>query len=147
MMERPYNFEELLSSHGYIIFTCIGTSMMPLLRPRRDIVEIRPKGNGRCRKYDVVLYKRGDRYIIHRILQVKQYGYNIAGDHNTYVERNVTDKQILGVITRIFRDGKEIDMTGIEYKMYVIFWCRLYLIRMFILRVLNGWSKVRHFLS
>ena len=64
------SFEGLLDEKGSIIYTNIGYSMMPLLRQKKDIIEIRKKNNGRCKKYDVVLYKRGTQYILHRILKV-----------------------------------------------------------------------------
>ena len=70
-------FEEVLEKEGAIIYTNVGASMMPLLRQRKDIIEIRRKEPGRCKKYDVVLYKRGDKYILHRILNVLPDGYNI----------------------------------------------------------------------
>ena len=64
------SFEELLETKGYIVYRTVGYSMLPLLRQKRDIVEIRPKGAERCRKNDVVLYKRNNKYILHRILEV-----------------------------------------------------------------------------
>ncbi len=128
-------FEELLSQDGYLVYTNVGYSMLPLLRQRRDIIEIRKKEPGRCKKYDVALYKRGDKYILHRILKVLPNGYLIAGDHNTFVERDVTDDMILGVMKRVIRDGKEITMDNPWYRLYVHLWCDFYPLRMRILRV------------
>ena len=100
---KEITFEELLEQKGYIVYTNVGRSMMPLLRQRRDIIEIRKKGPERCKKYDVVLYKRDGRYILHRILEVLPDGkYIIAGDNNTFLEKDITDDQILGVMTRVF---------------------------------------------
>ena len=89
MSEKAYTFEELLRTTGYIVYTNVGYSMMPLLRQRKDIIEIRAKGPERCKKYDVVLYKRGNKYILHRILEVLPDGYIIAGDHNTFLETEI----------------------------------------------------------
>ena len=127
-------FEELLDTKGYIVYTNVGYSMMPLLRQRRDVIEIRPKGPGRCKKYDVVLYKRRDRYILHRILKVCPDGYVIAGDHNTVPEYDIKDEHILGVMKRILRNGKEIRMDDKLYMLYVHLWCDLYPVRMAVLR-------------
>ena len=134
-MERTYSFEEMLSERGYIVYTCKGTSMMPLLRQHRDVIEIRPKGEHRCRKYDVVLYKRGENYILHRVLRVLPDGYIIAGDNNTFLEYDIKDSQILGTMVRLVRDGKEIYMTDRKYRLYVHLWCDFYPVRMFLLRV------------
>ena len=130
------SFEELLEKDGYIVYTNVGCSMMPLLRERRDIIEIRKKAPGRCKKYDAVLYKRGDKYILHRILKVLPEGYLIAGDHNAFVERDVTDGMILGVMTRVIRNGKDIYMDNPWYRLYVHLWCDCWPLRMLILRCL-----------
>ena len=134
-MEKTYEFEKMLSEWGYIVYTCNGTSMMPLLRQHRDIIEIRPKGDDRCKKYDVVLYKRGENYILHRILRVLPDGYIIAGDNNTFLEYGIKDEQILGVMVRVIRDGKEIRMTDKKYRLYVHIWCDFYPVRMILLRI------------
>ncbi len=131
---RTYSFEELLDSNGFIVYTNVGISMMPLLRQRKDIIEIRKRGPGRLKKYDVVLYKRGGKYILHRILKVRPDDYVIAGDHNTFLEYGITDADILGVMTRVIRDGREIHMTDPEYLAYVHLWCDFYPVRIFILR-------------
>ena len=60
------SFEEVLLDKGVIIYTNKGYSMLPLLRQKKDLIEIRKKEPGRCKKYDVVLYKRDKKYILHR---------------------------------------------------------------------------------
>lgn len=130
-------FEELLSQDGFLVYTNVGGSMLPLLRQRRDIIEIRKKEPGRCQRYDVVLYKRGDKYILHRILKVLPEGYIIAGDNNTFVETDIRDENILGVMVRVIRDGKSITMDNWKYRLYVHLWCDCYPVRMLILRVMR----------
>lgn len=132
-----YSFEDMLNNRGFLVYTNVGFSMLPLLRQRRDIIEIRKKGPERCKKYDVALYKRGDKYILHRVLKVLPDGYLIAGDHNTFVERDVTDKMILGVMTRVIRNGKDIYMDNPWYRLYVHLWCDCWPARMLLLRVIR----------
>ena len=130
-----YTFEDLLNRDGYIVYTNVGYSMMPLLRQKRDVIEIKKKEPERSSKYDVVLYKRGNRYILHRILKVLPDGYIIAGDHNTFLEKDVTDDMILGVMTRVIRNGKSITPDNFWYKAYVHLWCDVYPVRMLILKI------------
>lgn len=130
---RSMSLEELIAVRGYIVYSNVGVSMTPLLRQRRDIIEIRKKEPDRCHKYDVVLYKRGEKYILHRILRVYPDGYLIAGDHNTFVETDVTDDMILGVMTRVIRNGRSITMDNLLYRLYVHLWCDCYPLRMFLL--------------
>ncbi len=132
-----YTFEALLEEKGFLVYTNVGTSMLPLLRQRRDIIEIRKKPAPRCKKYDVVLYKRGDIYILHRVLKVLPHGYLIAGDNNAFVERDVADEMILGVMTRVIRNGKSVYPTAFLYRLYVHLWCDCWPLRMFILRGLR----------
>ena len=134
-LKKQYkSFRDLLNEDGYFVYTNVGTSMLPLLRAGRDIIEIRKLGKGRCRQFDVVVYQRGDMYILHRILRVLPDGYIIAGDHNTFLERDITDAQILGVMTRVIRDGKSVTPDNFWYKCYVYLWCAPYPVRFFILR-------------
>lgn len=128
-----FSFEEILQTQGYLVYTNVGRSMMPLLRERRDIIEIRNL-TGRPKKYDVVLYKRRNRYILHRVLRVLPEGYIIAGDHNTFIEKDVTDDMILGIMTRVIRNGKSVTPDNMWYKIYVHIWCDLYQARMKIIR-------------
>ena len=146
-MAKTYTFEELLSNQGYIVYTNKGSSMKPLLRQHQDVIEIRPKGNHRCKKYDVVLYKRGENYILHRILRVLPDGYIIAGDNNTFLEYGIKDEQILGVMVRVIRDGKEIRMTDKKYRLYVHIWCDFYPVRMFLLRIKRRLWRVGSYLK
>ena len=128
--------EEFLKKNGYLAYTVRGFSMMPLLRQKKDVVMLRSKGEERCRKYDVVLYRSGDghNFILHRVLKVRPDHYIIAGDHNTFLEYGITDDQILGVMTSIRRNGKDITMDNRLYRLYVHLWCDCYPVRMAIIR-------------
>lgn len=128
MAERK-SYEQLLMEYGSFIYPCSGNSMLPLLRPGRDVVEIHQKSEERCRKYDVVLYKKNNQYILHRVLKVQDKDYVIAGDHNYYLEYGITDEEILGVVRAIIRDGKRIDALNVWYILYSHLWCDLYHIR------------------
>ena len=142
---RNTTFELELGNRGFLIYTNVGTSMLPLLRQRRDIIEIRRKDPAsRCKRYDVVLYKRGDKYILHRILKVREKDYVICGDHNIWREYGINDDQILGVMTRVVRDGKSIYTTDWWYKLYVHLWCDFYHVRAIILYAKMLFRAVRH---
>ena len=77
---RRVTFEEELDRHGHLVITGEGGSMLPMLRENRDLLVIvkRPMDeNGapvRLKKYDVAFYKRGGKYITHRILKVLPAG-------------------------------------------------------------------------
>lgn len=134
-------YEQQLEQHGIIIYTNVGCSMMPLLRQNKDVMIIKKRQPGRMKKYDAVLYKRGDKYILHRILKVLPDGYVICGDHNYRREYDIKDSDIIGVLTGVIRDGKERSVTDRRYQVYVHLWCDFFYIRAGIL-----WIK-SHILS
>jgi len=141
-------FEEEIRKNGKLLYTNVGDSMMPLIRQDRDILIInRPQG--RLKKYDVPLYKRDNgQYVLHRILKVRANDYIMCGDNRYRKEYGITDHHIIGVLTAIVRDGREISVTDPRYRFYVHLWCDLFPVRRFILKVLYfpEWLQ-RKFLS
>ena len=134
------SFEEELEQNGTLVFTNKGVSMMPLLRQDRDLLVIEKKGPERCKKYDVVLFKRGEKYVLHRIVKVREQDYYIVGD-NCRRGEYVKDGQILGVLTQVVRDGKTITPEDPAYQRYVHLWCGLLPVRQGLFFVRDG---VRH---
>lgn len=123
-------YEEQLEKHGSLVYTNVGDSMMPLLREHRDLLIIEKREPGRCKKFDVVLYRRpSGKYILHRIIKVRADDYIIAGDNRWEREIGVKDDWIFGVLTGVVRDGKKLDVTSWKYRLYVFLWCDLFWIR------------------
>jgi len=142
-MKKTTTFEEELNEQGWLCWTNVGISMMPLLRQGRDLLLIARKGSERCRKYDTILFLRPNpdgtsSHIVHRILKVNDDGtYWVVGD-NCESGDIVRDEQILGILTAVIRDGKkEISVTDLRYRLYVHLWCDCYPLRFFILHSLN----------
>ncbi len=128
------SFEEQLQKNGKLIYTNVGDSMMPLIRQDRDLLVIRPV-HARLKKYDVPLYRRDSgKYVLHRILKVRDQDYVICGDNRWSREYGITDKHIIGVLTAVIRDGKEIPVTDKKYLCYVHLWCDFFPIRALLLR-------------
>ena len=127
-------FEEEIRRNGKIIYTNVGDSMMPFIRQGRDVLII-SKVNGKLKRYDVPLYKRDSgQYVLHRILKVRKNDYVICGDNRWNKEYSITDKHIIGVLTGIIRDGREILVTDRKYRIYVHLWCDFFPVRAFIIR-------------
>lgn len=135
--------EEALKEQGLFVSTISGNSMYPMLRDRKDIVVICPC-EGRLSKYDVALYRVGDRYILHRIIRALPDSYVICGDNCINREYGITDKQILGVLTGFYRDGKEIKLNSVGYQLYIRVWHVLYPVRAISRRFRKMASKVKH---
>ena len=122
------SFESLLDRDGKLVYKTKGSSMKPMLRQNRDLVVIE-KPAGRLRRHDVALYRRGQSYVLHRVIRVRDRDYAIRGDNTYRMETGITDADILGVLTSFVRDGKEHTVTDFSYRTYVLLWCALYPLR------------------
>lgn len=127
-------FEEEIERTGRLVYTNVGDSMRPLIRQDRDILIIE-KTHGRLKKYDVPLYKReSGQYVLHRILKVRENDYVICGDNRYSKEYGITDRHIIGVLTSVVRDGREMSITDWKYRFYVHLWCDFFPIRAVMIR-------------
>lgn len=139
-------FEDEIEKNGRIIYTNVGDSMLPLLRQRRDLIIIE-KPVGRCKKYDVPLCKLDSgRYVLHRVLKVREDGYIICGDNRWQCEYGITDRHIIGVLTGFVRDGVTYSVNDRRYKLYVHIRCDFFPIRAAVLWVRDFFRRlVRRF--
>ena len=134
-------FEDILEKDGKLVYKNVGKSMLPLIRENRDIIIIEKKTR-KPRKYDVALYKKEDgRYILHRIVKAtSDGGYVIRGDNCYYTERDIKEDDIIGVLSGIVRNGKELSITDFSYRLYSFVWCNIYAFRL-ALKIIIGLIK------
>ena len=112
-------YEEYLEKNGELTYTNVGTSMMPLLKQSRDLFTVKRKGKKRCRAGDVVLYRRPpNKYILHRVIEVRPKDYVILGDNCVRKEYGITDGDILGVMSGYVRKGKSHTVNDRSYRLY-----------------------------
>lgn len=136
--EKFSSFERELDESGKLIFTNVGVSMLPLLREKRDVMVI-TKLSENPKKLQAVLFRRNGvegrgKYVLHRIVKIRKDGkFFIVGDNCT--DGEIVDKNdILGVLSAVIRDGKQIDFKGLKYRLYLYFWCAPYHLRFFLLK-------------
>ena len=124
-----------------MVYSSVGSSMWPFIRQGRDLLVIR-RPEGRLKKYDVPLYRReSGQYVLHRVLQVRERDYVICGDNRWTKETGITDRQILGVLTAVVRDGKQVSVTDWRCRLYAHLWCDLFPLRAFFLKRLSGLKR------
>ena len=100
-------FEDVIAAQGKLVYTNEGDSMFPLIQPR-DLLVIEAVKQP-LRRFDIPLYKReSGQYVLHRIVRIGDSGNVMCGDNRSDLEYGVTDKQIIGVLTAIVRDGKTV---------------------------------------
>ena len=131
---RKTTFEEILTRDGQLIYSNVGDSMWPFIRQGHDLLVIEPP-KSRLKRLDIPLYKRDSgQYVLYRILDVKKDSYVLCGDNRWGREYGITDRHIIGVLTAIVRDGREIPVTDWRCRLYAHLWCDLFPLRALILR-------------
>ena len=140
------SIEKILAEDGFYVSTTVGMSMFPMLCNRRDRVVICPVGNQKLKKYDLPLYRRPDgKYILHRIIGVREGYYIIRGD-NTYRKEKVPDEWVIGYVTEFYRKGKHVSAESKKYRVYARFWNWIYPSRFLFLKSRSFLSKIKHIL-
>ena len=119
-MNKAFSYEEYLEQQGELTYTNVGVSMLPLLRQGKDLFTVRRKDPAeRCRAGDVVLYTRPpDKYILHRVIEVRPEDYVILGDNCIAKEYGIRDEEILGIMTGYVRGGKPHTVEEPGYRCY-----------------------------
>ena len=110
-------FEDVIAEQGRLIYTNVGDSMYPLIKPRdlRVIEAVKQP----LKVGDVPLYKRDSgQYVLHRIIRIKKGEYIICGDNRCGKERGITDDHIIGELTHLIREGKEFSVKSFKYRLY-----------------------------
>lgn len=138
-MDNYKSIKEILDRTGIYTGLTMGSSMWPLIHQQRDNIIV-VKSKGRLKKYDVPVYcTKSGRYIMHRIVAVREDHYVIIGD-NLLKREYVTDDMICGVLAGFYKDGKRyIDCQNSKaYKFYSRLWVALLPVRPLILFVHRG---------
>ena len=89
-----------------------------------------------------MLFRSNGKYILHRILQVREKDYVICGDNCFRKEYGITDRDILGVMTEVIRGGKSVKVTQRGYLCYVHLWCDFFPVRAALLRLRSLLSRI-----
>ena len=113
---------EVLASGGQFRLYPRGTSMLPLLRQGRDSVALRWVDSP-IQKNDILFYQRPDgSFVLHRVRAVTPEGLTLMGDNQTVPERGVSPDWVIGRVTRIFRNDREVICDGFGYRLYLKLW-------------------------
>jgi len=134
---------EILQNDGQVIITVTGVSMFPMLRHHRDKVSLVGSREGYLKKYDIVLFVRpGGKYILHRIVAVKETGYVMIGDNQYVKEYPVLPSQVVGVVKGFWRNKKYISCDNFIYYLYCRFWVQSYPLRLLYSKCRQGYLKL-----
>ena len=109
--------QEQLDGTGWAYVQVIGTGMEPLLRPLRDMVVV--EHSHMIYRGDIVLVDRKDGlYSLRRVIRKGKNSFTVAGDNRRRRVKDLPCDRILGVVSRIQRDGRIISRRSLLLKIY-----------------------------
>ena len=136
--------EELLAMDRQAIFTVKGTSMLPFIGDNRDSVILEKRNFNNLKKGDIILFQYDSgKYILHRIYNISQSGYQTIGDGCISFDDWIRTDQVKGVVTKIIRKGKEIDCNSTKWKIIFSLWMKLLPIRRYLLQTYFILGKIK----
>lgn len=114
------SFESALEGCGEYVTQVHGRSMFPMLRSGKDPVLIHPLSGGAVR-YDVVVYAKPDRYVVHRVLEVRPDCYVIRGD-NCDAKEYIPREAVRGIVVGFWRFGRYVPVSNRWYRAFSRIW-------------------------
>lgn len=132
-----------LENGGRSSLLVTGISMYPILRHRRDTVELVKPAH--LRRGDLVLYQRTNgQYILHRMITNPEDGVFVCCGDNQWVPEQVGTEQVIALVDAYLRDGKRIDAHSLNCRLYVWIWVALFPIRRPLLWLRRRLGRIRH---
>lgn len=107
--------EKLLSKDDFVVCNVKGDSMRPFLKEDDKVVIV--KKNRDIKMYDVVLYKRNNKYMLHRVIGINRDFLIIRGDNNIYKEE-VKNEDILGILAGYYNKNEYIEINDYINRKY-----------------------------
>lgn len=91
-----------------------GQSMLPTLKEGEDSVLLTKPSN--LKKNDIVLYRRGDgQYVLHRIAARHGNSFNMCGDNQYILEKNVPESSVIAKVILIYKKDTPINVSDRKY--------------------------------
>ncbi|HOP99327.1 MAG TPA: S24/S26 family peptidase [Acetivibrio clariflavus] len=113
----------MLDENIDILMTVTGTSMTPMLRNKRDKVILTSCDKFGLKRGDIPLYRRSNgKYVLHRIVKVNENTYDLCGDNQCEIEKDVPKSSVIAVVKAFERNGKMYGCNDIRYDLYWRFW-------------------------
>lgn len=133
--------QELISRNEGFWLAVTGNSMAPELKHLQNRVYISPF-NGKVKKGDILLTLiPGNHCLLHRVLKCNGDVLYYKGDALTTGEGPFPVNDVIGIVTKIERNGKVIQINNF-YKLRSAVWRRALHLKYIIIRVLNRLKRL-----
>lgn len=91
--------------------------MLPFLQENRDFVVLQPLED-ELSVGDIVLYKRGNGYFLHRVVKIQNGFFTIMGDNELNPDKGISKESIVAVVNNCFINGKAVSKADFLWKFY-----------------------------
>ncbi len=97
---------KLLDEGREVVFTPLGSSMLPFIRGGKDSVRLRKMPE--VAVGDIVLVRLPGRYVLHRVVALEGDDVTLMGDGNLVGTEHCSPADVMGTVTAIVKGEKEI---------------------------------------
>lgn len=133
----------MLGENIDVTITVTGNSMYPLFTHKRDNVILTSCNKYTLKKGDIPLYKRDNgQYVLHRIVKVNKSSYDLCGDHQYLIEKNLPKGNIIAVAKAFERKGKKYSCDTFVYQLYWRLWVFSMPFRSLFYRIYNKLRRI-----
>ncbi|MDD4211929.1 MAG: S24/S26 family peptidase [Bacilli bacterium] len=116
---KELTYQEIIDQYGGFIYYPVGTSMLPLIVEGVHSVKLE-KINRPIRKYDIVLYHRdNDQYVLHRVVRVHEDFYDMKGDNQFMIEKNIRKDQVIAIMSGLYCQEQIVPLQGFRYQISI----------------------------
>ena len=135
------DIKDIVDGGGNFYLSITGGSMRPFLIQGTDVAVLsKPENIKAC---EVAFYKRKDNTVIlHRVVAVHGKYYDMCGDNQFIIEKNVPMESVIAVMRGFYRNDKYVSCEKGTYKMKVLFWVKTRTFRYFVNRVKNKINRL-----
>lgn len=134
--------KEVISKNKTASFTPYGNSMWPMLKSGKSEVLLK-KPSFPLKKGDLPLYIRADGFLVlHRLIKFNGVTYTMRGDNTWSNETDISEENIIGVVTKFKHVKRWISVTNPFYRLYFKLWLCIYPIRRFFYILFYKFKKI-----
>lgn len=130
----------MLQDGNSVTLRAKGNSMCPFIVGERDCVVLQ-KAEGFSVGSVVLAYLPGNCYVLHRVYRIKGEHIMLMGDGNLHATECCRREDVAGVVVKIIRDGRVIDITSSSQLFMAALWRKLLPIRRYLLFVCRWWMR------
>ena len=131
---------QMLQSGNSVTLRAKGNSMLPFIMEERDTVVLQ-KVEAFAVGSVVLACLPGNRYVLHRVYRIKGEHIMLMGDGNLHATECCRREDVAGVVVKIIRDGRVIDITSSSQLFMAALWRKLLPVRRYLLCVCRWWMR------